>query len=78
MHNDARNTAALVQPDYSLFNAALAIEDPSERWRVAFTGRNLTNRRYIQSGFADEAVQSVAVATFGRPVEWEVSVGYKF
>ncbi len=78
VHNDARNTAALVQPSYNLFNAAIAIEDPSERWRIGIAGRNLTNRRYIQSGFADEAVQSVAVATFGRPVEWEISVGYRF
>ncbi len=78
VYNDARNTAALVQPSYSIFNAGLSLQDGDDRWSITAAGHNLTNKRYIQSGFADEAVQSVAVATFGRPVEWDISIRRKF
>lgn len=76
--NNAANTAALIQPTYSIYNAGLSVGDYDERWNVALNLKNLADKRYIQSGFADEAVQSIAVATFGRPFEWELSLTFNF
>jgi len=75
---DARNTAELFQPGYDLLAASLIFEDNDGKWLLQLTGRNLSDDRYISSGFADEAVQSVAEASFGRPREWELTVRRRF
>jgi hypothetical protein len=35
------------------------LADTGDRWQINLIGHNITDERYIQAGFADEAVQSV-------------------
>ena len=44
-------TPGLDQPAFALFDANLVWTSPDERWSVGVHGRNLTNRRYIVSGY---------------------------
>ncbi len=41
----------LDQPGFALWDANLVYTAPGERWSVGVHGRNLTNRRYIVSGY---------------------------
>ena len=75
---DGRNTAALSQRGYHLLNLGLIFEDTSKKWTIALTGSNVTDERYMTTGFADEAIQSIAEANFGRPAEWALKIGYMF
>lgn len=78
IHIDGRNTAALFQEGYHLLHLGLIFQDNSEKWTVALTGSNVTDERYKTTGFADEAIQSIAEANFGRPAEWALKIGYRF
>ena len=75
---DARNTDALFQPGFHVLNASLRYESPDDLWSAAIIGRNITDERYLQSGFADAVVQGVAEGTYGRPAEWEIMITRKF
>jgi len=76
--NDAFNEPLLNQSGYSLFNASITFEDYDENWQFVFSGKNLTNQRYKIAGFADLITQSIAEASFGRPVEWAFTVKRHF
>ncbi len=41
---------ALLQGGYATFNARVAFGPDDGLWRLAFVGRNLTNKRFIQFG----------------------------
>jgi iron complex outermembrane recepter protein len=43
--------ALLDQPGFELWDANLVYTAPGERWSIGLHGRNLTNRRYIVSGY---------------------------
>ncbi len=77
-HNDALNTAALHQGSYDLVNASITFEDLAGNWQLTLSGKNLSNERYIQAGFASEDFQSIAEANFGRPREWALTVKRQF
>lgn len=77
-YNDANNSAALVQPSYSTLSASISWESRAKDWQITVAGRNITDKRYIISGFADEPVQSAAEASFGRPAEWLLTVKHQF
>lgn len=78
VYNDAGNTPALVQPGYATVSAGAAWTSPEKSWQIILGGTNLTNKRYIISGFADPQVQSIAEASFGRPAEWSLTVDHRF
>ncbi len=44
--------ALLDQPAFALWDASLVYTAPGDRWSVGVHGRNLTNRRYIVSGYS--------------------------
>ena len=53
----------LDQPAFALLDASLVWTAPGERWSVGVHGRNLTDRRYITSGY-----QFLSVAADGTPL----------
>ena len=67
--NDAENTPELFSDDVSLFNAVLTFRPSSERWEVALGGKNLSDERYIVSGFRQPGA-GVIDGTYSRPREW--------
>ena len=77
-YNDALNSKALYQDSYDLVNASISFENLEGKWQIILSGKNLTNERYITTGFASEDFQSVAEANFGRPKEWALSIKRKF
>ncbi len=76
--NDALNFPEIAQPGYALVNAGLTYVSPEERWNATFFVRNLTDKRYIISGFANALTQGTADAIIGRPRTWAFRLGYAF
>ena len=76
--NEALNVPELEQEGFSLINASVSFEDYDQKWMFIFSGKNLTNERYKVSGFADLPTQSIAEASFGRPIEWAFTVKRRF
>jgi iron complex outermembrane receptor protein len=64
------------QAGYGLLNARLAY-DSGANWSVALAGTNLTNERYLNSGFITAAEQFDFV-TLGRPREWGLTFNLRF
>ncbi len=75
---DAVNSPQLFQPAYSVFGAGASYTDPSDHFTVTAGVTNLTDKRYIQGGYVDLNVGGVAEATYSRPREWYLKIGYKF
>ena len=76
--NDALNFAEIAQPGYTLINGGITYVEPDEHWDVALFVRNLTDKRYIVSGFANALTQGTADAIIGRPREWGLKLGFHF
>ncbi|MFQ5347319.1 MAG: TonB-dependent receptor domain-containing protein, partial [Rhodothalassiaceae bacterium] len=66
----------LDQPAYVLFNLSLVWTSDDDRWQIGIHGRNLTDKKYIVSGFdfVDDAtlrpelgLEGVLTAFFGPP-----------
>lgn len=75
---NAVNTPSLLQDDYSIINAAIAYETPGERWRITLFGQNLSDETYINGGFADLQDQGYAEVAVGRPLEFGLTVDYRY
>ncbi|MGI9229740.1 MAG: TonB-dependent receptor [Gammaproteobacteria bacterium] len=67
--NDAENTPELFSDAVSLFSASVSYRPPSDRWEVALGGTNLTDKRYIVSGFRQPGSGAID-GTYSRPREW--------
>jgi len=76
VENDVFNTPQLSQPGYMLMNASLAYQN-ADGWSLRAGVENLTNKRYIVSGFEAGALPFVT-ASYNRPREWYVTAGVKF
>ncbi|MFQ5533363.1 MAG: TonB-dependent receptor [Sphingomonadales bacterium] len=76
--NDALNFPEIAQPGYALVNGSITYVAPGDNWEVTFFVRNLTDKRYLVSGFANALTQGTADGIVGRPREWAVRVGYSF
>ena len=75
--NDAENSPTLRQDAVNLLNASVSYADANERWRLTVGGRNILDERYIVAGSASAAF-GFTEATFSRPAEWYVEVGFDF
>jgi iron complex outermembrane receptor protein len=75
---DALNFPQLMQDSYSLVDAYVTYVGAEENWEVSLFGKNLTDERYIVSGFANGLTQGRATANLGRPREWGLSLIYRF
>lgn len=69
IYNDAENTPQLIQDPVNLLNAALTYTSRNGRWSAALGGRNITDERYIYSGFRNPGA-GLTIANYSRPAEW--------
>lgn len=67
----ANNPGALSQPGARI-NARIAYAPDSERWRIAFWGKNLTDRQYFQATTGANNVYA------SPPLTWGVDIGASF
>lgn len=67
--NDAENTPELITDSLSTVNASLTFKAESDLWDVSFGVKNLTDERYIVSGFRQPGA-GVIDGTYSRPREW--------
>ena len=74
--NDAVNNPLFVQSSVNLYNASLAFAPTGGNWEVILGGRNLSDERYIVSGFQNDGI-GVSTAVFSRPREWYLTVRIK-
>lgn len=75
---DALNFPQLHQDGYSLFDAYITYVSARDDWEVSLFGKNLSDERYIVSGFANGLTQGRVSANLGRPREWGLSFKYRF
>jgi len=75
---DAVNSPQLFQPAYSVFGASASFTEKSDHFTVTGGVTNLTDKRYIQGGYVDLDVGGAATASYSRPREWYLKIGYKF
>ena len=78
VYNDALNYPKLRQPGLHLLDLAVTYVSDGERWEFSVFGKNLTDERYINAGFANTLLGGWAAATLGRPAEWGLSFAYHF
>lgn len=78
VYNDALNFPELRQEGFHLLDLALTYVSADGNWELSAFGKNVTNERYMTSGFANGLTQGYATAGVGRPAEWGMSVVYRF
>jgi iron complex outermembrane receptor protein len=75
---NAINTPSLRQDAYALVNASVAWQSVDGRWRLTLFGQNLGDESYVNGGFADLNDQGYAEVAVGRPLEYGLSVDYRY
>lgn len=73
IYNNAENTPELTQAALHLFNAAVTYSHPGDQWELVFGGRNLSDQKYLISGFNQPGV-GFTEGTFARPREWYLTL----
>lgn len=73
--NDAVNTPLLMQDPIHLVNLSATYTAPSEKWQISAGGRNITDERYIFSGF-DQTGIGFTTANYSRPAEWFLTLRF--
>jgi iron complex outermembrane receptor protein len=74
--NDAVNNPLFVQSAINLYNASIGFAPTGGAWEVRLGGRNLSDERYIVSGFQNDGI-GVSTAVFSRPREWYLTLRIK-
>ena len=72
------NLLQLKQEGYSRVDGLFSLSDPTGRWQVRLTGKNLLDREFITHGFDLTAFPGVALAYHGAPRTWNASLSYTF
>ncbi len=67
--NDAENTPELFSGTVRTWNGAITLMSESDHWDLALGAKNLTDERYIVSGFRNPGA-GVIDGTYSRPREW--------
>ena len=73
--NDAENTPELFSDEVHLLNAAIRYDSPSDSWGIILGATNLTNERYLVSGFRQPGA-GVIDGNFSRPREWYLTLRF--
>jgi Outer membrane receptor proteins, mostly Fe transport len=70
----------LDQPAFWLYDAAVYWTSDNDRWRIGLYGRNLSDERYITSGynFPGAATDNSVLAFYGNPQTFTASVEVRF
>ena len=67
---DAANTESVSQDDYGLWNAAITLQSPTQRWALTAGVLNLDDEVYRVTGVGVLDSLGFASAIYGRPREW--------
>lgn len=76
--NDSQNTPELVQGSVGLLGGQIKIEPDDGNWAFSIIGKNITNERFIGSGFNSGPGVSFVEATFNRPGEYRLQLDFQF
>ncbi len=71
------NAGAQTAKAYGVFDGVVAWDSDNGNWRVALTGRNLTNEAYLQGVFAIPGLRMVS-GYIGPPRTYSVLLSYRF
>ena len=77
IYNNAENTPELTQPAVHLFSASVTYSHPGDHWDLVFGGRNLSDERYLISGF-DQPGVGFTEGTYARPREWYLTLRLRY
>lgn len=77
LFNDVARYLALQRPAIDIVNASITYREPDGRWDLTVGGTNLTDKRFLVSGGANDAA-GVYFGSFNRPREWYARIGFKF
>ena len=75
--NDVARYLPLRRPAIDLINASVSYREPQGHWDVTVGATNLTDKRYLVSGGANDAA-GVYFGSYSRPREWYARFGFKF
>ena len=75
--NPTQPLQPLMQPSYGLFDAWISWLAPKGHWRFGVIGKNLTDEKYLTSGY-NLPVFGVVVGSYGAPRTVLATVDYKF
>ena len=75
---DALNTPQLHQSGYGLWNAGISYTDNSALWTVSAGMKDIFDKRYLVSGYADTSASGLIEGVYNRGREWQVEVRRKF
>lgn len=75
--NDVARYLPLRRPAIDLINASISYREPQGHWDVTVGATNLTDKRYLVSGGANDAA-GVYFGSYNRPREWYARFGFKF
>lgn len=76
--NDAENTPQLMQPGYGLLGAGLTIKKRDLGLSLTVYGRNLTDERYLVTGWSEWNSLGFVEGVWGRPREWGATLRLEF
>lgn len=75
---EAINSAGTFQPAYSLFGASIAVSLMDEKLQLSVGGTNLSDKRYILTGYNNIGAQGHIQVTPARPREWFLRARIKY
>ena len=75
---DAANTESVSQDGYGLWNAALTLQSPTQRWALTAGVLNVADEEYRVTGVGVLDSLGFASAIYGRPREWYVQASARF
>lgn len=78
MYKDALNFPQLRENGYHLVDLAVTYVSADNTWEISAFGKNVTDERYLVSGFANALSAGWALNILGRPAEWGLSFRYRF
>ena len=76
--NDAANTPELIQSGYGLVNAGISYDFHNQGISITVFGRNLTDERYLVTGWAELGSLGLVEGIWGSPREWGIQAKYQF
>lgn len=75
--NDVARYLPLRRPAIDLVNASVSYREPEGRWDLTVGATNVTDKRYLVSGGANDAA-GVYFGSYNRPREWYARLGFSF
>ncbi len=75
--NDVARYLPLRRPAIDLVNASITYRETAGKWDLTLGGTNLTDKRYLVSGGANDAA-GVYFGSYNRPREWYARIGFNF